>query len=51
MVAVSESQREYLWVFSRTPRVDEMRYAALLERLAAMGLDVAKLETAPQQGR
>ena len=44
LAAVSEPKREYLWVLSRSPVVDESRYAALLGRLAAMGLDVAKLE-------
>jgi apolipoprotein D and lipocalin family protein len=44
LAAVSEPQREYLWILSRTPTVDAARYAALLGRLAAMGLDVGKLE-------
>jgi len=47
LAAVSEPKREYLWVLSRSPVVDESRYAALLGRLAAMGLDVAKLEKTP----
>ena len=49
LVAVSEPQREYLWVLSRTPVVDEVRYAALLTRLAAQGLDVGRLESTPQR--
>ncbi len=49
LVAVSEPDREYLWILSRTPTVEPARYAALLERLAAMGLDVAKLDKTPQQ--
>lgn len=44
LAAVSEPQREYLWVLSRSPVVDAGRYAALLQRLTAMGLDVGKLE-------
>ena len=49
LVAVSEPKREYLWVLSRTPVVDEVRYAALLTRLAAQGLDVGRLESTPQR--
>jgi apolipoprotein D and lipocalin family protein len=44
LAAVSEPQREYLWILSRSPVVDEARYAALLSRLTALGLDVNKLE-------
>ena len=44
LAAVSEPKREYLWILSRTPTVDATRYAALLGRLTAMGLDVNKLE-------
>lgn len=44
LVAVSEPQREYLWILSRSPVVEAQRYAALLERLKAIGLDVGRLE-------
>jgi len=44
LAAVSEPKREYLWILSRSPTVDESRFAALLGRLTAMGLDVSKLE-------
>lgn len=51
--AVSEPKREYLWILSRTPQVDEATYDALLTRLKAQGLDVSKLvrtsQTAPAQ--
>lgn len=48
LVAVSEPARAYLWVLSRSPVVDASRYAALLARLTAMGLDVSRLEKTPQ---
>lgn len=35
----------YLWVLSRTPQVEPARYQALLERLAARGLDPQRLVT------
>jgi apolipoprotein D and lipocalin family protein len=44
LVAVSEPQREYLWVLSRTPQVDAKAYEALLLRLRAQGLNTDKLE-------
>lgn len=48
LVAVSEPQREFLWILSRTPAVSEFSYTELLGRLAAMGLDIQKLEKTPQ---
>ena len=44
LAAVSEPQRDYLWVLSRTPVVDAAQYEALLARLRAQGLDVSRLE-------
>ncbi len=44
LAAVSEPQRDYLWILSRTPRVSPDAYAALLRRLEAMGLDTGKLQ-------
>jgi apolipoprotein D and lipocalin family protein len=46
--AVSEPGRAYLWILSRTPRMDAQTYANLLLRLASLGLDVQKLELTPQ---
>ena len=48
LVAISEPRREYLWILSRTPAVDEATYKALLNRLTIIGLDVKKLEKSPQ---
>lgn len=48
LVAVSEPQREYLWVLSRTPRVDAVAYRALLSRLAQRGFDLQRLQLSPQ---
>jgi apolipoprotein D and lipocalin family protein len=44
LAAVSEPQREFLWILSRSPQVDAARYNALLGRLTRMGFDVRKLE-------
>lgn len=48
LAAVSEPSREYLWVLSRTPKVDANTYNALLKRLTAQGFDLSKLERSPQ---
>lgn len=49
LVAVSEPQREFLWVLSRTPKVDSAAYQALLARLAQGGFDVSRIELSPQE--
>lgn len=51
LVAVSEPDREYLWVLSRTPTVDAAAYQSLLGRLQAQGFDLSKLELSAQSGR
>jgi len=50
LVAVSEPSREYLWILSRSPVVDPSRYAALLARLSAMGLDIGRLKKTRHSG-
>ena len=49
LVAVSEPKREYLWVLSRTAKVDPAAYEALLGRLAQRGFDLHKLELTQQE--
>lgn len=48
LVAVSEPNREFLWVLSRTPVVDQAHYAELMNRLEGMNFDIKKLEKTPQ---
>jgi len=43
LAAVSEPKREYLWILSRSAKVEPQAYAALLQRLAAKGFDTGKL--------
>lgn len=49
LVAVSEPQREYLWVLSRTPKLEAKSYDALLKRLQQQGFDLKRIETSPQE--
>lgn len=48
LAAVSEPKREYLWILSRTPKVDPVSYNALLTRLRQKGFDLHKLEVVQQ---
>ena len=48
LVAVSEPKREYLWVLSRTPKVEAVAYQALLTRLAQGGFDLKRLQPSAQ---
>lgn len=49
LVAVSEPEREFLWVLSRSPQVEAGAYQALLARLARQGFDTQRLERSPQE--
>ena len=46
--AVSEPGRQYLWILSRSPRMEPAVYADVLARLARKGLDLQKLELTRQ---
>jgi apolipoprotein D and lipocalin family protein len=42
-VAIGEPSREYLWILSRKPGLDDATYDDLVNRLTAQGFDTAKL--------
>lgn len=46
-VVVSEPQREYLWILSRTPQMPTAIYQALLDKLEGLGFELKRLETSP----
>ena len=48
LAAVSEPGRQYLWILSRTPKVDPVRYQQLLGRLRQKGFNLDRLETTAQ---
>ncbi len=48
LAAVRDSKREYLWVLSRTPQLNDKAYGALIERLKAQHFEVQKLERTVQ---
>jgi apolipoprotein D and lipocalin family protein len=47
-VVVSEPNREFLWILSRTPQLGDATLSGIKTRLTARGFDVAKLQFKPQ---
>lgn len=47
---VSEPQRQYLWILSRTPTLSPQTYEEIKARLVEQGFDVEKLVVQPQSG-
>ena len=48
---VARERRDFVWILSRDPKISERRYAQYLEKIEAMGYDMAKFERYPQDGR
>jgi apolipoprotein D and lipocalin family protein len=46
---VGDNSRNYIWILSRKPQMDETLYNDLLQRIQAKGFDISKLEKNPQQ--
>ncbi|MHB9155904.1 MAG: lipocalin family protein [Endomicrobiales bacterium] len=44
----TNSDRTALWIFSRTPGIEEGTYNRILERLSAKGFDINKIRKTPQ---
>ena len=47
--AVGTPKRDYLWILSRTPQMDENTYEGILNRVRAQGFDTDKLVKTPQK--
>jgi apolipoprotein D and lipocalin family protein len=45
---IGEPSRQYLWILSRTSKMDEAVYAGITSRLVAKGYDASKLERMKQ---
>ncbi|MEO7085171.1 MAG: lipocalin family protein [Gemmatimonadaceae bacterium] len=45
---VGDPKREYLWILSRTPTLDDATYQRVVDAAAAQGFDVSKLVKTPQ---
>jgi apolipoprotein D and lipocalin family protein len=48
-VIIARTARDYVWIMSRASKLSEAEYAALVQRVADLGYDVAKLRKVPQQ--
>lgn len=46
--AVGDPKREYLWILSRTPKLDDATYQNILRRVEKMGFNPGKLVKTPQ---
>lgn len=46
---IARSKRDYVWLMSRTPQIDDEDYADLVVRIENLGYDVSKLRKEPQQ--
>lgn len=47
-VAIGEPKREYFWILSRNPTLDDKTYQMILRRAEAMGFNPSKVEKTPQ---
>jgi apolipoprotein D and lipocalin family protein len=47
---VGHPDRKYLWILSRTPKLDEATYRDILDRIRAQGYDVSRLIITRQDG-
>jgi len=45
---VSNPNKKYLWILSRTPKVSEIVYQQIISRLKEKGFDLTKLQTTQQ---
>jgi apolipoprotein D and lipocalin family protein len=50
-VVVGDPSRKYLWIMSRSPRLDEATYASLVDAARRLGFDTARLVRTPQSDR
>jgi len=45
---VSEPKRQYLWVLSRKPTMDKLKYSKFVESLAKRNFNIGLLKVTPQ---
>jgi apolipoprotein D and lipocalin family protein len=46
---VARTKRDYVWIMARTPSIPETDYSRLVQKVAELGYDTAKLERMPQR--
>ena len=45
---IGRSKRDYVWLMSRSPIIDETRYLSLLSFIQSQGYDISKINKVPQ---
>ncbi|MET0282543.1 MAG: lipocalin family protein [Steroidobacteraceae bacterium] len=48
-VIIGRSKRDYVWIMTRRPSMDDTQYNELQARVQAMGYDIAQLRRVPQR--
>lgn len=46
---VGEPEREYLWILSREPEMQEAKYQAIMKKVEELGFDPSRLERTPEK--
>jgi apolipoprotein D and lipocalin family protein len=46
---IGRQKRDYVWIMARTPQIAEADYQRLLQRVAALGYDLTKVQKVPQR--
>jgi apolipoprotein D and lipocalin family protein len=46
---IARSKRDYVWLMSRTPQINDVQYAEMVERIKSLGYDTLNLRKEPQQ--
>jgi len=46
---IGRSKRDYVWIMTRQPVIDDATYAQLVQKVADLGYDIQKLRRVPQQ--
>ena len=46
---VGRQKRDFVWIMARTPTISDADFEMLMQRSAALGYDVSKIERVPQQ--
>ena len=46
---IARNARDYVWIMARTPQIADAEYRRLLDKVAALGYDMSKVQRVPQQ--
>ena len=49
MTVIGRQARDYIWIMARTPTIPDEDYDSIIEFVASIGYDTAKIQRVPQQ--